>query len=132
MAAGTSEGSAGAAECTHCGSSIADSSTQVTRDGNAFCCNNCGTAMAKRGSHPAAERRSPLMAKLALLATGVFLGGAIDHAILALSSRSETPYGIRVGVRGNVLLGAIDLLAALLLARAAGSAGASTPREQLH
>jgi len=72
------------------------------------------------------------MAKLALLATGVFLGGAIDHAILALSSRSETPYGIRVGVRGNVLLGAIDLLAALLLARAAGSAGASTPREQLH
>jgi hypothetical protein len=47
-------------------------------------------------------------AKAALFCSGVFFGGAIDHAILAMKGSERTPYGVSAGVAGNWLLAALD------------------------
>jgi hypothetical protein len=39
--------------------------------------------------------------KVSLFLSGLFLGGAIDHVILALMKSPLTPYGVNVGVTGN-------------------------------
>jgi hypothetical protein len=57
------------------------------------------------------------VAKLALFASGIFFGGAIDHAILAAMQRDVTPYGMKAGVSGNWWLAAADLAIAALLYR---------------
>jgi len=57
------------------------------------------------------------ISKLALFASGIFFGGAADHAILAAMRRDITPYGVTAGVSGNWLLAAADLLAAAMLYR---------------
>lgn len=49
---------------------------------------------------------------LALFVSGIFFGGAIDHAILAVMRRDVTPYGVSVGIGGNVLYAAGDLVVA--------------------
>ena len=54
---------------------------------------------------------------LALFASGLFFGGAIDHAILAAQRRDGTPYGVTVGVAGNWWMAAGDLAAAAVLYR---------------
>jgi hypothetical protein len=51
----------------------------------------------------------------ALFASGIFFGGAVDHAILAALRREVTPYGVKAGVSGNWLFAAADLLAAAVL-----------------
>jgi len=33
--------------------------------------------------------------------SGVFFGGALDHAFLALKRADHTPYGFKLGVAGN-------------------------------
>lgn len=57
------------------------------------------------------------LSNLALFASGIFFGGAIDHAILAAMRRDVTPYGVQAGVPGNWLFAAADLLAAAILYR---------------
>lgn len=57
------------------------------------------------------------ISKLALFASGVFFGGAVDHAILAAMRRDVTPYGLKAGVSGNWLFAVADLLAAAVLYR---------------
>lgn len=57
------------------------------------------------------------LSKSALFASGVFFGGAIDHAILAAMRRDVTPYGVKVGVSGNWLFAVADLAAAALFYR---------------
>ena len=58
-----------------------------------------------------------IRSKLALFLSGLFFGGAIDHIILARMGSEMTPYGLRVGVRGNWGLAVLDGgLAALLYA----------------
>jgi hypothetical protein len=47
-------------------------------------------------------------AKAALFCSGVFVGGAIDHAILAMKGSERTLYGVSVGVAGNWLLASLD------------------------
>jgi hypothetical protein len=46
--------------------------------------------------------------KMALFCSGLFFGGAVDHAILALKREDRTPYGLRSGVAGNWALAALD------------------------
>jgi hypothetical protein len=41
--------------------------------------------------------------------SGVFFGGALDHAILAARRSPRTPYGVEVGVAGNWALAGLDL-----------------------
>jgi hypothetical protein len=53
------------------------------------------------------------MAKIAVFFAGLFFGGAIDHMILAAAGRTTTPYGIEVGVVGNVALAGLDFLLTL-------------------
>jgi hypothetical protein len=53
--------------------------------------------------------------KLALFSSGLFFGGAVDHAILAMLGRGVTPYGVQAGVDGNWGLAALDLVLAALL-----------------
>lgn len=48
---------------------------------------------------------------LAVFLGGVFFGGAMDHVILALAGRADTPYGIEVGVAGNWALAGLDAAA---------------------
>ena len=74
------------------------------------------------------------LSKTALFASGVFFGGAIDHAILAAMRKDRTPYGIKSSVAGNCLFAAADLALAAALyhlhtteASAAGAAGRSGP-----
>ena len=55
------------------------------------------------------------LSKLALFASGIFFGGALDHAILATMRRDVTPYGVKAGVSGNWLFAAADLAVAALL-----------------
>jgi hypothetical protein len=43
-----------------------------------------------------------------LFFSGVFFGGAVDHAILGIMKSPATPYGIRWGVAANWLLAAFD------------------------
>lgn len=49
------------------------------------------------------------MSKAAIFLSGLFFGGAIDHAILALANRTDTPYGVDVGVAGNWGMAILDL-----------------------
>lgn len=53
------------------------------------------------------------MSQLAIFLGGVFFGGAVDHVILALIGRGETPYGIHVGVSGNWAMAALDFFLTL-------------------
>ena len=57
------------------------------------------------------------MSKAALFASGMFFGGAIDHAILAAIGRDVTPYGVKVGVSGNWLFALADFAAAAVFFR---------------
>ena len=57
------------------------------------------------------------LSKAALFASGIFFGGAIDHAILAAGRRDVTPYGVKAGVAGNWLFAAMDLMVAGVLYR---------------
>lgn len=74
-------------------------------------------------------------AKLTLFSAGLFFGGAVDHVILALAGRAETPYGVRAGVGGNWALACLDVLLMLgfwrahrtLERRAAGLGGRERP-----
>ena len=50
--------------------------------------------------------------KTALFCSGIFFGGAVDHAFLALKRVERTPYGFRSGVAGNWALAALDALLA--------------------
>jgi hypothetical protein len=50
---------------------------------------------------------------LAVFLGGFFFGGAMDHVILALAGRADTPYGIHAGVAGNWVMAALDLAATL-------------------
>ena len=52
------------------------------------------------------------IARWALFLSGLFFGGAVDHAILGGLGRQTTPYGLEFGVTGNWLLAAVDLLLA--------------------
>lgn len=66
---------------------------------------------------------------MAMLVGGVFLGGAIDHAILALRGSPVSPYHVRVGVGGNWALAILDLavaLAAVLVAQRTRNAASVT------
>ena len=49
------------------------------------------------------------VSNLALFASGIFFGGALDHVILAAIRRDVTPYGVKAGVSGNWLFAAADL-----------------------
>src|SRR5947207_11143789 len=53
--------------------------------------------------------------KAALFASGVFFGGAVDHAILVAMRRDVTPYGVKAGVSGNLLFAVADLIVADVL-----------------
>jgi len=54
-----------------------------------------------------------------LFLSGLFFGGALDHAILAAKRSSRTPYGMEVGVAGNWAFAGLDLaLAVTMTARA--------------
>jgi hypothetical protein len=48
-----------------------------------------------------------------LFLSGLFFGGALDHAILALKGETRTPYGVAAGVRGNWAFAALDAALAL-------------------
>ena len=63
--------------------------------------------------------------KLGLFLSGLFFGGAMDHAILASLGRQVTPYGWESGVLGNWLLAGLDL------AIAAGLYGLHRSRERI-
>lgn len=52
------------------------------------------------------------LSKLALFLSGLFFGGAVDHAILGGLGREVTPYGLESGVTGNWLLAGLDLVLA--------------------
>ena len=45
---------------------------------------------------------------------GLFFGGAIDHAILALRRSERTPYGARLGIIGNWALAGFNLAIAIV------------------
>lgn len=53
----------------------------------------------------------------ALFASGVFFGGAVDHAILVAMRRDVTPYGVKAGVSGNLLFAVADFIVAGVLYR---------------
>jgi hypothetical protein len=57
------------------------------------------------------------LSQTALFASGIFFGGAVDHAILAAMRRDVTPYGVKAGVAGNWMLAATDPVVAGLLYR---------------
>jgi hypothetical protein len=59
------------------------------------------------------ERKRRADSEVALFCSGVFAGGAIDHAILAVKRRLHTPYGIRTTSAANWLLAAFDAALAL-------------------
>lgn len=64
---------------------------------------------ANRQALPEGPRAAGVSAdEFALVATGIFLGGALDHILLALAGSRRTPYGLRAGVAGNWLLAAVD------------------------
>lgn len=43
-----------------------------------------------------------------MLLAGAFFGGALDHIILGLLGRVESPYGLHVGIGGNWIFAALD------------------------
>lgn len=53
-------------------------------------------------------------AEIALFLSGLFFGGAIDHAILALLHSERTPYGARVDIRGNWAFAGLYFVIAVL------------------
>jgi hypothetical protein len=53
-------------------------------------------------------------AEVALFLSGLFFGGAMDHAILALLNSERTPYGPRIGIKGNWAFAALDLIIAII------------------
>ena len=53
--------------------------------------------------------------KTALFLSGLFFGGAVDHAILAVKGSETTPYGVRSGIMGNWALAGVDLSLAVIL-----------------
>lgn len=53
-------------------------------------------------------------AEIALFLSGLFFGGAMDHTILALRHSEHTPYGARVGIKGNWAFAGLDLVIAIL------------------
>lgn len=53
--------------------------------------------------------------EIALFLSGLFFGGAVDHAILMFKGSRRTPYGVEAGVLGNGLFGLLDLAVAALL-----------------
>ena len=53
--------------------------------------------------------------KVMLFLSGLFFGGAIDHLILAGMGSKYTPYGVRSGRSGNLLLAIVDGSLAILL-----------------
>lgn len=53
--------------------------------------------------------------KIALFGSGLFFGGAVDHAILAAMGRGITPYGFNAGVVGNRAPGGLDIALAAIL-----------------
>jgi hypothetical protein len=60
-------------------------------------------------------KRVPMSrAEIALFLSGLFFGGAIDHAILALLHSERTLYGARVGTRGNWTFAGLDFIIAVL------------------
>jgi hypothetical protein len=65
------------------------------------------------GTETGNERKRRAGSEAALFCSGVFAGGAIDHAILALWRKQHTPYGIRTTAAGNWLLAAFDAALAL-------------------
>jgi hypothetical protein len=50
-----------------------------------------------------------------LFCAGVFFGGAVDHAILALKRGERTRYGFKAGVAGNWAFAALDAAVAAAL-----------------
>lgn len=53
------------------------------------------------------------LGEASLFCSGVFAGGAVDHAILALKGGEQTPYGVRAGVGGNWAFAAVDAVLAV-------------------
>jgi NO-binding membrane sensor protein with MHYT domain len=51
-----------------------------------------------------------------MLVAGLFLGGAIDHGILALRRSPMSPYHVNVGVAGNWALALLDIAVAIVAA----------------
>jgi hypothetical protein len=71
------------------------------RAGNRF--HNKTNSRPKRGA----------VSRAALFCSGMFAGGAMDHAILALTRKQHTPYGVRASAAGNWLFAAFDAALAL-------------------
>jgi hypothetical protein len=55
--------------------------------------------------------------EVSLFFSGVFFGGAMDHAIRGLMKSPVTPYGVRLGVTANWLMAAFDVALAAGLYR---------------
>jgi len=53
--------------------------------------------------------------KVALWLSGSFCCGAVNHTFAGVQGRTETPYGIHLGVAGNWALFAFDVAMTLLL-----------------
>jgi hypothetical protein len=53
--------------------------------------------------------------KVALWLSGSFCCGAVNHTFAGVQGRTETPYGIHLGVTGNWALFAFDLMMTVLL-----------------
>jgi len=51
---------------------------------------------------------------LFLLLAGFFFGGTVDHIIFAIR-KTPAPYGIHLGVTGNILMALLDLVIAAAL-----------------
>jgi hypothetical protein len=70
--------------------------------------------------------------KAALFCSGIFFGGAVDHAVLALRRDARTPYGVRAGVAANWALAALDtaVAAAFYLAHRRAATLVSPPERQ--
>ena len=60
------------------------------------------------------ERVPMSRAEIALFLSGLFFGGAIDHAILVLLRSEHTPYGARVATKGNCAFAGLDFVIAVL------------------
>jgi hypothetical protein len=51
---------------------------------------------------------------LCLFVSGLFFGGTIDHIIFAIIG-SSAPYGVKLGLSGNLLMALFDFVVALVL-----------------
>lgn len=66
-----------------------------------------------RSMKPNSRRKPEAAAETALFCSGVFAGGAIDHAILAFKRKQHTPYGVKASPSGNWIFAAFDAAVAL-------------------